>query len=103
MFDLITALQAICVDESRKFSQREHAYLLMLSLIQTYKPENPRKPKTLNGFPILNNYEVDLGRYTGKIDCVRAYKLRTGLSLIDAKRTCEAYFDANGYTFKSHN
>lgn len=103
MFDLLTSLQAICVDESRKFSQREHAYLLMLSLIRTYKPRRKdRQIYRVPGWPPLVWPEIEIGLQEGKIPCIKAYKERANLSLIDAKRVCEETFEKLGYKFKGH-
>jgi ribosomal protein L7/L12 len=47
----------------------------------------------------LTTDEVRLGLRSGKVECVKAYKNRTGASLIDAKHACEAYFSECGMEF----
>jgi hypothetical protein len=50
---------------------------------------------------ILNAEEVYAGTNNGKLDCVRLYKNRTGLSLIESKRDCEQFFQDNKLLFRT--
>ncbi len=43
------------------------------------------------------------GTTKGKLECVKLYKDRTGKSLIESKKDCEKYFEANGLKFFSHS
>lgn len=45
-------------------------------------------------------HEINLGRESGKLAAIKAYKERTGQSLMDAKRNVERYFETMGYKFK---
>ena len=50
--------------------------------------------------PPMFEDEVDLGLNLGKVKAVVAYKNRTQLSLMDAKKAVEYHFDRMGYKFK---
>src|SRR5688572_11592911 len=43
--------------------------------------------------------EIAIGTNHGKVECVKAYKNRTGKSLIDSKNFVEQYFEQNGLSF----
>lgn len=43
------------------------------------------------------------GTTKGKLECVKLYKDRTGKSLIESKKDCEKYFEANGLKFFNHS
>lgn len=49
--------------------------------------------------PNLIAKEIEIGQQKGKLDAVKEYKARTGLSLLEAKWTVEQYFDKYGYVF----
>lgn len=42
--------------------------------------------------PSLTHEEVNIGREKGKLDCIKVYKNRTGLSLMDSKHAVEQWF-----------
>lgn len=44
-------------------------------------------------------YEEGLGKHDGKIHAVKAFKERTGMSLIDSKKTIENWFAKHGLKF----
>lgn len=49
--------------------------------------------------PFMNESEIYDARYLGKINAVRDYKTRTGLSLMDSKVSVEEQMDLLGYDF----
>lgn len=50
-------------------------------------------------FPKMSDFEIGIGLDRGKLDAIKEYKTRTGLSLIDAKRSVEQYFEQKGLQF----
>lgn len=43
------------------------------------------------------------GQNRNKLECVKLYKARTGKGLMESKKDCEKYFEANGLKFFSHS
>ena len=52
--------------------------------------------------PVLTQSEIDTGRFNGKLDAVKAYKTRTGQSLMDSKHAVEQWFENNGLAFHKY-
>lgn len=50
----------------------------------------------------INAREISLGKNEGKLTAVREYRLRTGLSLMEAKNAIEDYFLINKILFKGY-
>lgn len=48
----------------------------------------------------LTNKEIETGKNEGKLSCIRLYRARTDLSLLDSNLDVEAYFDAKGLKFR---
>lgn len=55
-------------------------------------------PCAINYFP-LTPYEVGVGQTSGKIDAIKAYRHRTGHSLLTSKEDVENVFSRLGMTF----
>lgn len=53
----------------------------------------------LKWLPVPNTVEIHAGKWTGKIEAVKQYKNRTGLSLMDSKRAIEEFFEMKGLPF----
>lgn len=46
--------------------------------------------------------EIEIGKEFGKINCIKAVKTRTGLSLLDCKNMVELCFSKNHFDFGRH-
>jgi ribosomal protein L7/L12 len=58
--------------------------------------------ETSQGFatvPAMISQEVDVAVRIGKLDAVKMYKNRTGLSLMESKQAVEKFIYSNGYKF----
>lgn len=51
------------------------------------------------GTDFITVNEQYLGEYEGKLQAVKAFKERTGMSLIDSKKTVENFFAKHGLKF----
>lgn len=60
------------------------------------------KLKVLFVYMNLTEAEVALGINKGKLEVVKAFKNRTGVSLMDAKQNVERFFEAHGYEFYNY-
>lgn len=58
------------------------------------------KLKTIFIFMNLTDSEIKLGCEVSKLEAVKAFKNRTGVSLLDAKQNVERFFEAHGYNFR---
>lgn len=58
------------------------------------------KLRTIFVYTNLTSDEVAQGINRGKLEAVKAFKNRTGVSLLDAKQNVERFFEAHGYEFK---
>lgn len=52
--------------------------------------------------PLPDDYEINLAIFDGKIEAVKAYKARTGLSVIESKEAVEMRMNQLGYKFKGY-
>ena len=57
------------------------------------------KLRTIFVYTSLTSDEVAQGINRGKLEAVKAFKNRTGVSLLDAKQNVERFFEAHGYEF----
>lgn len=53
----------------------------------------------VGGHTALTQEEIEIGTTQGKLEVVKAFKNRTGCSLIEAKNTVESFFTQNNLTF----
>jgi hypothetical protein len=52
--------------------------------------------------PLPDDYEINLARFDGKVEAVKVYKARTGLSLIESVEAIKTRMDQLGYKFKGY-
>jgi len=88
-------------------TQEKFQCIVELANLATRFPTMSKNLEKLIEFVALNTHalttdEVRLGLYSGKLECVKAYKNRTGASLMDSKHACEAYFAECGMEFSRH-
>lgn len=92
--------------------QRQLALLTEVEKLRNAYPENESKLiiladnilKEISEFYSKNRValtqdEINIGITTGKLNCVRAHKERTGLTLMESKRICEETFEKLGFKF----
>ena len=82
-------IKALC-DVSSRFEDLE---LPLLKLIQTILKDD------FNSFVEVTSDEVALGISRGIIHAIKAYKDRTGRSLIESKKELQTYFQNNKLKF----
>lgn len=58
------------------------------------------KLKDIFIFSNLTDSEIKLGCEVSKLEAVKAFKNRTGASLLHAKQNVERFFEAHGYNFR---
>ena len=80
---------------------RKHlaAALRRLTYLETQKdlPKGYTSPKG------LTQKEIEVGRYEGKIPCIKLVRDRTNFGLKETKDLVEKYFYNHGFAFKGYN
>jgi ribosomal protein L7/L12 len=95
----IQFLCSFAADPINTLRARKLAYQLAIEIVKTYKPSASKKYQQFDSYPLMTDGEIDTGKNQGKIDAIRIYKNRTGLSLLDSKISVEGFFNINGFTF----
>lgn len=99
----IQFLLSFAANSVHTLKARKCAYQLACELVKEYNPiQKPRGFVGVDGW-VLNTDEIIKGKDVGRIDAIRAFKLRSGLPLIDAKRIAEKFFELNKLVFKSYH
>jgi ribosomal protein L7/L12 len=84
---------------------KEYTQIISVSFNDLEAPVSKKKEKFLEiehgeKIPYPSTEEVKIGVSEGKLNAVKAYKERTNISLMSAKRGIELFFELKKLTFK---